>query len=160
MSSELSRRGHTEIHFVGDRTSRPLDDMGGRPNTAPHRNIQRPVLNVLGQKSANKSIASPVGIHNVIGGQLLGGELEDLSVLDTDDGVGSLGDDDEPAPGPVLLGQHSDPLRDLTHVAGLQAVHLGVGGRLSLVSEDYVGEGHDGHHLVLEELDEEGGRQV
>ena len=41
-----------------------------------------------------------------------------------------------------------------------EALDLGIGGGLGLVAENDVRVREDGHHLVLEELDEEGGGQV
>jgi hypothetical protein len=41
-----------------------------------------------------------------------------------------------------------------------EALDLGVGGGLGLVAEHDVRVREDGHHLILEELDEEGGGQV
>jgi hypothetical protein len=41
-----------------------------------------------------------------------------------------------------------------------EALDLGIGGGLGLVAEYDVRVREDGHHLVLEELDEEGGGQV
>ena len=134
--------------------------MGGGPDAAPHRHVKRPLLHVLRQETADKGVAGPVGVHNLVRRQPLGGELKHLAVLDADDRVGALGDDDEPAPRSVLLGKHGDALGNLSDVAGLQAVDLGVGGGLCLIAEDHVGVGHDGHHLVLEELDEEGSGEV
>ena len=51
------------------------------------------------------------------------------------------------------LGQLSDLHGDFADVGGVETEALRIGGGLSLVAEDYVGEWQHGGHLVLEELE-------
>ena len=52
-----------------------------------------------------------------------------------------LSDDHQPAPAPVLLGQHGQLQSDLSHIGCAEVVHLSVGGSLGLVTEYDVSEG-------------------
>jgi hypothetical protein len=68
-----------EIHGLRQGAAGPLYDVGGCPNAAPDRLIQRCALHVLGQKAAHKGVPGSVGVHNPVSGQPLRREFQDLT---------------------------------------------------------------------------------
>merc|ERR550539_574200 len=149
-----------EVHDLGESAAGPLDDMCRRPNAAPHCCAQILAKDILGKESTNKCVSGSVCVDDLACWQLLSGELDHGAVFSADDGVGTLGDDHRPSLAAVLLGQHRDCQSYLLHVCCAQVEGISKCGSLSLVSKDNVSIRHDRHHLVLEELDEEGGREV
>lgn len=92
-------------------------------------------------------------------------ELLDLSITvaggDSNDGrLKTLGDDHSTGTLGVLLGQHSQLLGNLDDVVGAPLVASRVGTSLSLVAAGVVGVRKNAVQLVLEELGDEGGREV
>nr|GFD56517.1 hypothetical protein [Tanacetum cinerariifolium] len=74
--------------------------------------------------------------------------------------VGALCENDGPGPLCVLLGAVGDGLGDLLDVLGVDVVRLGKGSGLSLVANEDVDVRKDLIERVLEELSDEGSRQV
>merc|ERR1719242_1901066 len=91
---------------------------------------------------------------------LLPFSLGSIEMASADDGVRALGDDHSPSLAAVLFGQHRDGQRDLLYVSGAEVEGVSKCGGLCLVSKDNVSIRHDRHHLVLEELDQEGRGEV
>jgi hypothetical protein len=143
-------------------TAGSLDNVGGGPDAAFHRHLQRSALHVLGKETADESVAGPVRVDNLVGSQLMDRKLLHLMVGPghTDDRLRALGDDHGPGSGAVLLGQRRNVRGNGANVLGIEIVDLGEGSGLRFVAKDNVGIRENGHHLVLEELDEEGGGQV
>ena len=74
----MSVCGHAEVHLVRGGAAGALDDVGGRPDAAADCHVQGPALHILGQEAADKSVAGPVGVNDLVGRQLLGRECENL----------------------------------------------------------------------------------
>lgn len=90
------------------------------------------------------------------------GDLLDLGLAlgGEERGLGALGDDDDALALRVLLGEVGDVARDVLGGVGGERVRLGVRGRLGLVADDVVAVGDRGVQDVLEELGDEGSREV
>lgn len=88
------------------------------------------------------------------------GVLSSLRALDSDGRVGALCEDNDALLLGVLLGQLGDLLSDLLDVLGGDVVGFGECGRLGLVSDQDIDVRQDRVELVLEELRDEGSREV
>lgn len=91
-------------------------------------------------------------------------ELLDLNVAvganGNNGGLKTLGDDHSAGTLGVLLGENSKLLSDLNDVLGTPLVAGRVGASLGLVAAGVVSVRQDAIELVLEELGDEGGREV
>lgn len=120
--------------------------------------------NERSEESTRERVTRAVGVDDLLVRQLrylehLGGVR--FSRGDDDGGVGALGEDDDTGAGGVGFGEDGDRAGDGGDVFGVgEAVGGGVGLGFGLVTEDEVGEGDDALKLSLEELGDEGGREV
>jgi hypothetical protein len=136
-----------------------LDDNAGSVVAAAHTLRQALAQGQLRQEATHERIAGTVGVHQQLAGEGIDGEGLHLA-LGGDDGVlGSLREHNDTRAGAGSLGLGGQLEGDLVQVS---AVSLGgaVGSSLDLVTKHEVGVGHDGGHLVGEELNQEGCRQV
>jgi hypothetical protein len=146
------------------RRTKFLNAQRREPLSHIHSGIDALALDEAGHKAAGESVASAVGVVNLLCGDGVDGVLLDLILaLDGDDGrFGALGDDSHAGPLGVLLWQVGQGLGDGGDVVldVAQAVRLGVGGRLGLVADDVVPVRRRRVQGVLEELGDERCRQV
>lgn len=151
------------MFFRGNlRWTQLLDAQLGQPLAHLDALLQRLALNNASGETTSKGITSAVGVVDQCLVDRMDRELLDLIfALDSDQGrLGSLGHDGNTLSLGVLLGQVGEGLGDFLQVLGLEAVRLGVGSSLGLVSDDIVPVGGAGVERVLEELrDERGGKR-
>ena len=140
--------------------ARNLEDLSGCPEAAVDGLVGGFALGQLSQKAADESVSGSVGVHDLVGRQLVDGMLADGAVLHHDAGISALGDDDRAGLGSVaLVRQSGDLLGDFAAVA-LEVVVFSEGFGLGFVSDDDVGVLEDVLERLLEELTDEGGREI
>lgn len=110
-------------------------------------------------------VPSTVGIvdlvlANSVDGNLLDVDLAAVLCSYSNCWVKALCDNDGPGPLCVLLGAVGDGFGNLLDVLGVHVVRLGEGSGLSLVANEDVDVGKNLIKRVLEELSNEGSRQV
>jgi hypothetical protein len=136
-----------------------LDNNAGSVVAAAHTLRQALAQGQLRQEATHERIAGTIGVHQQLAGKSIDGEGLHLAVGSDDGVLGSLREHNHTRTGAGSLGLGGQLEGDLVQVS---AVSLGgaVGSSLDLVTKHEVGVGHDGGHLVGEELNQEGCRQV
>mmetsp|Transcript_4161 Transcript_4161/g.10687 ORF Transcript_4161/g.10687 Transcript_4161/m.10687 type:complete len:295 (+) Transcript_4161:2693-3577(+) len=105
---------------------------------------------MLGEESADKGVASRVGVDNLLCLQGSDWELLHLPVLGYYGGFRALGEDDKAAPGAILLGQLANPESNLSDILSVPRFRLCEGPGLSLVAEENINVRHRRHESSLE----------
>lgn len=157
------RFGQTTLKEEGNlRRTELLDAQPREPLAHVHRLLKRLPLDETSKEPTGKGIARTVGVVDLLRGDGVDGDLLDLGLaLDGEErGLGALGDDDDTLALRVLLGEVGDVAGNILGGVRGERVRLGVGGRLGLVADDVVAVGDGGIQDVLEELGDEGGREV
>lgn len=113
----------------------------------------------------NIGLPGTVGVVDGLLGKLVNRELLDLSIAvgranGNNGRLKALGDDHSTGTLGVLLGQHSQLLGNFNDVLGAPLVTGRVGESLTLVAAGVVGVRQNAVQLVLEELGDEGSREV
>eukprot|EP00123_Amoebidium_parasiticum_P001337 comp12405_c0_seq1/m.7305 comp12405_c0_seq1/g.7305 ORF comp12405_c0_seq1/g.7305 comp12405_c0_seq1/m.7305 type:complete len:330 (+) comp12405_c0_seq1:559-1548(+) len=137
-----------------------LNDLLGRILATAHTVGNVLALRQLSQETTDKGITSSVCVDDLFLGKLLHGVLRHRAV-DTDHGrQGTLCDHNHPRPAGVDLGQSCNFQGDLLYVLVAEVVVISKGLSLRLVAEDKVPVWCSLQHGLLEELAQEGCRQV
>lgn len=144
------------------RRAKLLDAQPREPLAHVHRRIQRLASDNARDEATSEGVTSAVGVVDLGGINGVDRVLLDLALaLGGDEGrLGALGDDGDALALAVLLGEVGEGESDVPGGVGGEAVRLGVRGSLGLVADDVVGVGEGGIEGVLEELGDEGGREV
>lgn len=129
---------------------------------------KRLALDKSTNETTSESVTSTVGVNNLssvngVDREVLDGGLSaslELVSGDNNGVINTLGHNDNTGALGVGLGQNSHGLGNGGHVSGLNAVRLGVGQNLRLVTNDVVPVDRGSIKGLLEELGQEGSRQV
>lgn len=79
---------------------------------------------MLGKETPNKCVSSTVRVDNIFLSESFHWELDDVAMLDHHDRVAPLGDDNQPAGAPILLGQHGNLFRNFTNIRDSEIIYL------------------------------------
>mmetsp|Transcript_38718 Transcript_38718/g.116314 ORF Transcript_38718/g.116314 Transcript_38718/m.116314 type:complete len:406 (+) Transcript_38718:64-1281(+) len=136
-----------------------LNDIPRGPVSRLYGLLHALALNELTQESSDEGISGPVGIHEQFLRERIDVVFRNLAVVRDDGRFRSLGEDDRPLSGFVLLGGGRDLERDLLEIVA-ESVLLGVRLGLGFVAEEIIGVGEGRGDLIGEEIDDERGREV